>query len=223
MNQPEPTPDQRSLSNVIHPEVDDAEGSASGPGSHMVRTENLSVTNRSIFNSLRELLDMIRFEHTVFALPFALLGALAAAEGLPPWRTSLWILAAMVGARTAAMTFNRLVDEDLDAANPRTASRALPAGRVDGGRHHFFFWGHIGRCPGPANHIGIPRRVDHPFGEDRFAPRFGFRDNPENRVALYDRGDKQPVQHGADVWLLLNQRVRDQFETFGIDLVGQGL
>src|ERR1039458_416660 len=54
-----------------------------------------------------ELLHMIKFEHTVFALPFALLGALMAAQGLPPWRTSLWILAAMVGARTAAMTFNR--------------------------------------------------------------------------------------------------------------------
>ncbi len=73
---------------------------------------------------------MIKFEHTVFALPFALLGALAGAQGIPPLRTCLWILAAMVGARTAAMTFNRLVDADLDAENPRTASRALPAGRV---------------------------------------------------------------------------------------------
>jgi 4-hydroxybenzoate polyprenyltransferase len=73
---------------------------------------------------------MIKFEHTVFALPFALLGALAAAQGIPPLRTALWILAAMVGARTSAMTFNRLVDADLDAENPRTATRALPAGRV---------------------------------------------------------------------------------------------
>jgi 4-hydroxybenzoate polyprenyltransferase len=96
----------------------------------MVRTENLSIPNRSIFNNFHELLDMIKFEHTVFALPFALLGALGAAQGLPPLRTSLWILAAMVGARTAAMTFNRLVDEDVDAENPRTATRALPAGRV---------------------------------------------------------------------------------------------
>ena len=78
----------------------------------------------------RELLDMIKFEHTVFALPFAFLGALGAAQGIPPLRTILWILAAMVGARTAAMTFNRLVDEDVDAENPRTAGRALPAGRV---------------------------------------------------------------------------------------------
>ncbi|WLT33338.1 UbiA-like polyprenyltransferase [Geothrix sp. PMB-07] len=84
----------------------------------------------TIFKQSRELLDMIKFEHTVFALPFALLGAVGAAQGLPPLRTALWILAAMVGARTAAMTFNRLVDVDVDAANPRTASRALPAGRV---------------------------------------------------------------------------------------------
>ena len=84
----------------------------------------------SYFNQFKELLDMIKFEHTVFALPFALLGALGAAQGLPPLRTGLWILAAMIGARTSAMTFNRLVDVDLDAENPRTATRALPAGRV---------------------------------------------------------------------------------------------
>lgn len=85
---------------------------------------------RTPSGQFKELLDMIKFEHTVFALPFAFLGALGAAQGLPPMRTVLWILAAMVGARTAAMTFNRLVDEDVDAENPRTASRALPAGRV---------------------------------------------------------------------------------------------
>jgi len=89
-----------------------------------------SALPRSGFRSFRELLDMIKFEHTVFALPFALLGAVGAAQGLPPLRTALWILLAMVGARTAAMTFNRLVDMDVDAENPRTASRALPAGRV---------------------------------------------------------------------------------------------
>ncbi len=78
----------------------------------------------------RDLLDMIKFEHTVFALPFAFLGAFAAAQGVPPLAKCLWILAAMVGARTAAMTFNRLVDADVDADNPRTAQRHLPAGRV---------------------------------------------------------------------------------------------
>lgn len=82
------------------------------------------------YKQTRELLDMIKFEHTVFALPFALLGGLATHRGAPPLDKVLWILVAMVGARTAAMTFNRLADEDLDAENPRTLSRALPAGRV---------------------------------------------------------------------------------------------
>jgi 4-hydroxybenzoate polyprenyltransferase len=88
---------------------------------------------RSAFAQFRELLDMIKFEHTVFALPFALLGGLASYRGTPPLEKILWILVAMVGARTAAMTFNRLADEDLDAQNPRTATRALPAGRVSRG------------------------------------------------------------------------------------------
>jgi 4-hydroxybenzoate polyprenyltransferase len=79
---------------------------------------------------IRDLSDMIKFEHTVFALPFAFLGAFAAAQGVPALAKCLWILAAMVGARTAAMTFNRLVDADVDADNPRTAQRHLPAGRV---------------------------------------------------------------------------------------------
>jgi 4-hydroxybenzoate polyprenyltransferase len=83
-----------------------------------------------VSSQTRELLDMIKFEHTVFALPFAFLGALAAAQGFPAWQKILWIVVAMAGARTAAMTFNRLVDADVDAANPRTAGRALPAGRV---------------------------------------------------------------------------------------------
>jgi 4-hydroxybenzoate polyprenyltransferase len=71
---------------------------------------------------------MIKFEHTVFALPFALIGALLAARGLPPGRVVGWILVAMVGARSSAMAFNRLVDLEFDRQNPRTANRALPAG-----------------------------------------------------------------------------------------------
>jgi 4-hydroxybenzoate polyprenyltransferase len=71
---------------------------------------------------------MIKWEHSVFALPFALTGAMLAAHGFPPARTLLWILVCMVSARSAAMAFNRLADVDLDAANPRTAMRALPAG-----------------------------------------------------------------------------------------------
>ncbi len=80
--------------------------------------------------SLSTVLEMIKIEHTLFALPFAFLGMLLAAEGWPSWRTVLWIVVAMVGARSAAMGFNRLVDRGIDAANPRTATRALPAGLV---------------------------------------------------------------------------------------------
>ncbi len=82
------------------------------------------------FAKTRILLDMIKFEHTVFALPFAYLGAFLAAKGLPGLRTSLLILLAMAGARTAAMGFNRIVDVPYDARNPRTCGRAIPAGKV---------------------------------------------------------------------------------------------
>jgi 4-hydroxybenzoate polyprenyltransferase len=79
---------------------------------------------------------MIKIEHTLFALPFALLGAVLAANGLPsPWQL-LWIVVAMVGARSAAMAFNRIADRRFDARNPRTASRALPAGLLSVG----FVW-----------------------------------------------------------------------------------
>ena len=73
---------------------------------------------------------MIKFEHTLFALPFAFLGAIMAANGLPTWRQILWITVAMVGACSAAMTFNRIIDRDIDAENPRTANRELPAGKL---------------------------------------------------------------------------------------------
>lgn len=71
---------------------------------------------------------MIKWEHSVFALPFALTAALLAAHGMPSWRTLGWILVAMVAARSYAMAFNRWADADIDAANPRTRSRAIPAG-----------------------------------------------------------------------------------------------
>jgi 4-hydroxybenzoate polyprenyltransferase len=83
--------------------------------------------------TLSTMLEMVKIEHTLFALPFAFLGMLLAAAGWPPWRTVLWIVVAMVGARSAAMGFNRLVDRRIDAANPRTAGRALPAGLVTPG------------------------------------------------------------------------------------------
>ncbi|MBM3976545.1 MAG: 4-hydroxybenzoate octaprenyltransferase [Planctomycetes bacterium] len=73
---------------------------------------------------------LVRFSHSVFALPFALISALLAARGLPPWSTLGWILLCCVAARTAAMGFNRLVDRGIDARNPRTAARELPAGRL---------------------------------------------------------------------------------------------
>jgi 4-hydroxybenzoate polyprenyltransferase len=77
---------------------------------------------------MRTTLEMIKWEHSIFALPFALTAVLLAANGLPGWRTLGWILVAMVSARSAAMAFNRWADADLDAANPRTKSRAIPAG-----------------------------------------------------------------------------------------------
>ena len=76
----------------------------------------------------RTTLEMIKWEHSIFALPFALTATLLAANGLPGWRTLGWILLAMVAARSAAMAFNRWADADLDAANPRTRTRAIPAG-----------------------------------------------------------------------------------------------
>jgi len=82
---------------------------------------------------IRTVLEMIKFEHSVFALPFALVGALLAARaggGLPTWRQILWIVVAMVGARSAAMTMNRIADVEYDRRNPRTAKRALPAGEL---------------------------------------------------------------------------------------------
>jgi 4-hydroxybenzoate polyprenyltransferase len=71
---------------------------------------------------------MIKWEHSIFALPFALCGAMLAASGLPTAHQLLWIVVAMVAARSAAMAFNRLADASIDAANPRTRTRALPAG-----------------------------------------------------------------------------------------------
>ena len=82
---------------------------------------------------------MIKIEHTLFALPFAFLGALLAARGLPTVWQVLWIVVAMVGARSTAMAFNRLADRHIDARNPRTASRALPAGLLSVG----FVWAFI--------------------------------------------------------------------------------
>ncbi len=81
-----------------------------------------------MIRSLKITLEMIKIEHTLFALPFAFLGAVLAARGLPTLHHMAWITVAMVGARSAAMAFNRLADREIDAANPRTQTRALPMG-----------------------------------------------------------------------------------------------
>lgn len=84
----------------------------------------------AIVNRTRAFLDMIRFEHTVFALPFAYLGMLLAAGGWPGWWTFGWITAAMAAARTAGMSLNRLIDRRIDARNPRTADRPIQTGKI---------------------------------------------------------------------------------------------
>ena len=86
-----------------------------------------------LLRNLGVVLEMIKIEHTIFALPFAFMGMMLAAEGWPSWRTVGWIIVAMVGARSAAMSFNRWADRRIDAANPRTADRALPSGKVSPG------------------------------------------------------------------------------------------
>jgi 4-hydroxybenzoate polyprenyltransferase len=81
----------------------------------------------------RTTLEMIKWEHSIFALPFALTAVLLAAHGFPAWRTVAWILVAMISARSSAMAFNRWADAELDAANPRTRNRAIPAGLLSRG------------------------------------------------------------------------------------------
>jgi 4-hydroxybenzoate polyprenyltransferase len=83
-----------------------------------------------LLRNLRVTLEMIKWEHSIFALPFALCGAMLAAGGIPTVHQLAWIVVAMVAARSAAMAFNRLADATIDAANPRTLTRALPAGQL---------------------------------------------------------------------------------------------
>jgi 4-hydroxybenzoate polyprenyltransferase len=85
---------------------------------------------RVMLSRIRTFLEMIRFEHTIFALPFAYLGMMLAAHGWPAWDQFLWITVAMASARTLAMTVNRIADRDFDARNPRTTNRAIPAGKL---------------------------------------------------------------------------------------------
>src|SRR5713226_7876793 len=87
----------------------------------------------AVLDNLRVTLEMIKWEHSIFALPFALCGAMLAAGGFPTVHQLAWIMVAMVAARSAAMAFNRLADASLDAANPRTQARALPAASLTPG------------------------------------------------------------------------------------------
>ena len=89
-----------------------------------------------IAKNIRTTLEMIKIEHTLFALPFAFLGAVLAARGIPSAWQIVWITVAMVGARSTAMAFNRIADRDYDARNPRTKMRAIPAGSLSVG----FVW-----------------------------------------------------------------------------------
>ena len=81
-------------------------------------------------SNFRAFIKMIKLEHSLFALPFAFVGMFLAAKGLPTWWTILWVVVAMVGARSAAMGMNRYADAEIDARNPRTASREIPAGNI---------------------------------------------------------------------------------------------
>src|SRR6201992_3048007 len=87
----------------------------------------------AFLRSLGNTLEMIKWEHSIFALPFALTGAVLAAAGWPQPRQLFWIIVCMVTARSAAMAFNRWADAELDAENPRTAKRAIPAGLLGRG------------------------------------------------------------------------------------------
>src|SRR5260370_23249143 len=124
-----------------------------------------------MWNRFRLALEMIKFEHSLFALPFALTGALLAIRegGLAGdflWRKIAWIVVAMVGARSAAMAFNRLIDADIDARNPRTMLRHIPARLLSAGS----CWGFVAVSPplffpaAPAPHILVFRLTPAPPG-----------------------------------------------------------
>ena len=86
--------------------------------------------NGSFLTKARDFLELIKFEHTIFALPFAYLGMVLAARGLPTFHQFFWITVAMASARTLAMSFNRLADRHIDARNPRTAKRPIQTGKI---------------------------------------------------------------------------------------------
>jgi 4-hydroxybenzoate polyprenyltransferase len=101
-------------------------------------TVRKTILEARLGNRLAIILSDIKIQHTVFALPFAIMSAFLAAEGLPATEKLLWIIVAMVGARSSAMAFNRIVDARFDSNNPRTQSRALPSGKVGIGSYVAF-------------------------------------------------------------------------------------
>jgi 4-hydroxybenzoate polyprenyltransferase len=99
--------------------------------SESVKSElRASGVGQGLAEKLRTTLEMIKFEHSIFALPFALVAGMLAVHGWPTWGQVFWLIVAMIGARSGAMTFNRIADRKIDALNPRTRMRALPAGRL---------------------------------------------------------------------------------------------
>src|SRR5437868_1127345 len=98
------------------------------PDKPQVRPTNYNKGVQGIWRNTAITLEMIKWEHSIFALPFALTASVLAAGGIPPLAKLGWIVVCMVAARSAAMAFNRLVDAEIDSKNPRTAMRAIPAG-----------------------------------------------------------------------------------------------
>jgi 4-hydroxybenzoate polyprenyltransferase len=117
---------------MIHVEIGGRDGAATQAPGRSAAAAARPRYNRGVplLHNLRTTLEMIKWEHSVFALPFALCGAMLAAGGVPAALQLVWIVVAMVAARSAAMAFNRLADAALDARNPRTRTRALPAGTL---------------------------------------------------------------------------------------------
>src|SRR5436305_6441773 len=109
----------------------------------LVHSNSMATVARG-FGALRVYLEMIKFEHSIFALPFAMIGmmwgSLAARHtAWPGWWIFAWIIVAMVSCRSAAMAFNRIADRDIDADNPRTKTRAIPAGLLRLSQAPLFF------------------------------------------------------------------------------------
>jgi 4-hydroxybenzoate polyprenyltransferase len=103
----------------------------------------MATSTASGWGAVRAYMEMIKIEHSIFALPFAFLGMLWAADGWPPAAVIFWIVVAMVSCRSAAMAFNRIVDREIDAQNPRTRSRAIPAGLLRLRQVNLFFFASV--------------------------------------------------------------------------------